>query len=273
MPGSNQETGSAFPDGVTIEDVYVGGRRFELPQRYYDWSFIMAHFPAARGPVRRLLPPEAEALEPVEIVPGTAVVSFAAFEYRRMATLDPYKEVAIMVPVRHEPQCRVPLLPLLSPDRFDVGFWVHHLPVTTPQARDAGVEIWGLPKVVAEIEFEDVGWMRRCTLRENGQSVLTLDAAMGETRTESRQFYAFSLKNGQLLKTLVDTRAQYNAWFFGSGSASVRLGNHPIAWRLRELKIRDVPIAGLFAFSAKSRLHKGKALAPAPPPTMAAPVA
>lgn len=250
-----------FPDGVpvTVRPILVGGiqRPLEIPQRYYDFGFVLAHFPVPTSSVRTLLP--TESLEPVQIVPGVAVVSIAAFEYRVMATLAPYNEVAIMVPVRYEPGWNIPLVPLLYPERYDVGFWVHHLPVTTEEARVAGVNVWGLPKVLAAVAFEDVGWTRRCELVENGQHVLTLTAATGETRLEARPFYAYSLLSGQLQKALVDTRGQYHAWNV-PGCASVELGTHPIARTLRDLDMQTVAVAGLFAFTARSRLHAGQAL-------------
>lgn len=256
---------SGFPDGIAVmpELVTVDGRTHlvELPQCYYDFSFIMANFPASARKIRRLLP--TDSLEPVEIVPGVAVVTLAAFEYRTMATLQPYREVAVMMPVRFEPESRVPLLPLLWPDDYDVGFWVHHLPVTTQEACDVGVGVWGLPKVVADITFQDVGWMRECTLREDGQHVLTLSATLGEPRAAARQFYAFSMHNGQLLKSLVDTRAQYYEWKV-PGRASFRLGTHDVAQDVRELDVQNFAIAGLTAFSARSRLHPGEVLAPQP---------
>src|SRR5262245_27716923 len=108
-----------FP-GVQVEsiDVAVEDRRWrvELPQRYHDWSFMMAHFPASARKVRQLLP--SDKLVPVPLLPGIAVVSIAAFEYRRMATLAPYNELAIMVPVRRQPTVNIPAVPLLFPQWF-----------------------------------------------------------------------------------------------------------------------------------------------------------
>jgi hypothetical protein len=245
----------------------MGQRRpVELPQRYYDFSFIMAHFPAPIWGVRKLLPDD-DTLVPVEIVPGLAIVSLAAFEYRQMATLQPYNEVAVMVPVRHQPETRIPLLPLLWPDEFEVAFWVHHLPVTTEEARAAGLTIWNLPKVVADIRFKDVGWMRHCSLHEDGQHVLTLSSRIDETRRDARAFYALSMQRGKLLRSLVDTQADYHAWFV-PGGASFRLGNHPKARLLRSVGMWNVAVAGLYASSARSRLHPGVVLPrrPALPP-------
>jgi hypothetical protein len=251
-------TRQPFPDGIAVQEyqVTIGGRvrTVELPQRYYDWSFILTHFPAPTRRVREFLPDDR--LVPVELVPGIAAVSLAAFEYRRMATLRPYNEFAVMVPVRYKPDRNIPLLPMLWPDRYDVGFWVHHLPVTTQEACDVGIAVWGFPKIVAEIEFRDIGWMRQCEVREDGERVLTLSAMMGETRHEARPFYAFSVLNGDLLRTLVDTRGQYYTWYV-PGRASFSLGRHDVSEALRELEVENLAIAGLFAFNAKSRLHPG----------------
>lgn len=245
----------AFPDGIAVDSapVTVDGRThpFEVPQRYYDWSFFLAHFPASARQVRTLLP---AGLEAVEIIPGTAVVSLAAYEYRTMATLKPYNEAAVLVPVRHAPESSVPLLPLLCPEKYDVGFWVHYLPVTTQEACDIGRQVWGLPKVVADITFKDVGWMRQCTVKENGQPVFIFSSSVAETRAESRQFYAFSVLNNQLKKSLIDTRGDYHAWSV-PGGASFELGTHPVAQQLRALQVRNLGIAGVFASSARSRLH------------------
>jgi hypothetical protein len=251
-----------FPDGIAVtqHQFTVDDRThdIELPQRYYDFSFILAHFPAPSRGLRGLLPDDR--LDLVEIVPGLGVLSLAAFEYRHMATLQPYNEVAVMVPVRWEPKTSVPLLPLLWPDEYRVGFWVHHLPVTTQEACDAGVAVWGLPKVVAKITFQDVGWTRRCELWEDGEHVLTLSARTGETRRQPRRFSAISCLNGELLTALVDTRAEYYAWNV-PGQASFTLGTHPVAETLRHLDVQNFAIAGLFAFAARSRLHPGRVLA------------
>jgi hypothetical protein len=261
-------TPTTFPDGIDVvpKTFTLDGHTWtvEVPQKYYDWSFIMAHFPASAARVRALIP--TDTLQPVELLPRVAVVTLAAFEYRHPATLAPYNEVGIMVPVRYKPTSKIPLLPLLWPDHYDVGFWIHHLPVTKEEARAAGVHFWNFPKVVAEITFRDVGWMRECELREKGQHVLTLSAPVGETRTESRQFYAFSVMNGQVLKTLVDTRAPYYAWNV-PGQASFELGDHEVAQQLRDLEVQNLAIAGLYATSARSRLHPGAVLTTVAPPS------
>ena len=118
---------------------------FMLPLRYYDWSLMLANFPAPTASIRALLP--SRTLVPVELLPGLSVVTLVAFDHRRVEGLDRYQEVSVMMPVRLKPRWNVPLLPLLFPHWFpDLGFWVEHLPVTSQPACDAGVAIWGFPK-------------------------------------------------------------------------------------------------------------------------------
>ena len=56
----------------------------------------MAHFPVPAGAVRTLLP--TNKLKPALLMPGTALLSLAAMEYRQIADVAPYNEFAIMVP-------------------------------------------------------------------------------------------------------------------------------------------------------------------------------
>ena len=231
----------------------------ELPQRYYRFSFMIASFPAPTRCVRRLLPNDD--LVAVEIAPGIAVVTLGAWQYLpRIANLDPYNEFALMVPVRYKPERYVPLLPLLQPDAFDVAFWIDYLPVTTAQARDAGIGIWGYPKVVADIKFSDVGWMHTCRLTDEDGDALLFSSAMGETRPQGRDFYTYSIRNGELLHTRIETRGQYHVWNT-PGQASFELGNHPIANKLRYLEVKNLAVGGLYARGVKMRLYEGTRVA------------
>ena len=139
-----------FFAGVNIQEVELStGVRIGLPRRYYDWSGIMAHFPVPAAAVRKLLP--TDELKPAQLVPGIAMLSLMAIEYRKIADVPPYNEFAIMVPVLYEPTVNIPGLPLVLPHWFKrFGLYVHHMPVTTQVACDVGIEIWGYPKIVAK---------------------------------------------------------------------------------------------------------------------------
>jgi len=244
-----------FFAGVKIEKIQLStGVRIELPVRYYDWSAIMAHFPAPAAKVQELLP--TDRLKPAQLVPGTAVVSMVAMEYRHIADIEPYNEFGIMVPVLYEPAVNLPALPLLFPHWFKrFGFYVHHLPVTTQEAYDFGVEIWGYPKIVGEISFDDVGEMRRCRLRSKGKDIATLEVRKLYTKARYMNFHSYTVKNGQLLRTLIQTQGQYGIARF-SGGASYTLGEHPIAEELRAIGMGERAVECLYAPQVKSMLYR-----------------
>jgi hypothetical protein len=237
--------------------VQAGARShpFELPQRYYDWSMMLASFPASASRVRRLLP--STKLAPVQIVPGLGLVSLAAFEYRQAATLAPYNEVAIMIPVRCQARVNFPLLPLLFPSWFkDLGFYVVHLPVTTQEACDIGVSLWGFPKFVADIRFREEEGVRRCHLRHDGKHILTFEAKVPRNEAERfKDYLAYPVKDDYLLKTQVQTKARYAERRFPFG-ASFQLGDHPIAEQIRELRPWQIALGRLYGVQAKSLLNE-----------------
>jgi hypothetical protein len=234
---------------------------FELPQRYYDWSMMLASFPAPASRVRRLLP--SEKLAPVQIVPGLGLVTLAAFEYRQAATLAPYNEVAIMIPVRCQARVNLPLLPLLFPHWFkDLGFYVHHLPVTTQEACDVGVSVWGFPKFVADIQFHEDGGVRRCHLRQDGKHILTFEVKIPRSETEQfKDYLAYPVKENHLLKTQVQSKARYAERRLPFG-ASFSLGEHPIADELRALRPWKIALGRLYGVQAKSLLNEASARIP-----------
>ena len=245
---------TAFFDGVPVEDRELStGARIGLPVRYYEWSGIMAHFPAPAAALRKLLP--TSRLRPAELFPGIGILTMAAMEYRRIADVEPYNEFGIMVPVLYEPRLPVPGLPLLAPDRFKrFGLYVHHLPVTTQAAYDFGVEIWGYPKFVAEISFEETERVRRCRLRADGKQIATLEVVKSTTAGRTLDLFSYTVKDGQLLHTRIEAQGQMaSARFRGGGACD--LGDHPIAEELRAVGMRRTAVERLYAPHVQSLLH------------------
>lgn len=252
---------TAFFDGVEVEQTELStGTFIGLPVRYLEWSAMMAHFPAPTAAIRRLLP--TDRLKPAELVPGTGIVSLAAMEYRRIADVEPYNEFGIMVPVLYEPARNVPGLPLLMPDRFErFGLYVHHLPVTTEEARVFGVELWGYPKFVAEIGFEETGRARRCRLSCDGKAIATLEVAKSATRARPMNLFSYTVKDGQLLRTRIQAEGQMSSARF-RGGASCDLGDHPVAEELRDLGMRRTAVERLYAPQVQSMLHRASVRMP-----------
>ena len=113
----------------------------------------------------------------------------------------------------------------------------------TQIAYDAGVEIWGLPKFIAQIEFEETRNQRRCVLQADAKEILTLEVANRDRdlKSETYDFQTFSMKDKMLLKTPVHSCGQ--VWASRKAdSASLHLGNHPVSEELRALKLNTKPL-------------------------------
>ena len=245
---------NGFFEGVTLKKIELStGKHIRMPVQYLDWSAIMAHFPAPAEGLRKLLP--TDRLTPALLAPGTGVVTLVAMAYRHINDVAPYNELGIMVPVLYEPPVNVPGLPLIFPERFNrFGLYVHHLPVTTQEAYDFGVELWGYPKFLSEITFEDSSQQSACSLRVDGQEVLAFQVTKRPTRKRSMDFYTYTVLDGQLLRTRVQTQGQYGTARF-RGGASFTLGDHPIAGELRSLDIGAKPVEVYSIPSLQSLLH------------------
>lgn len=242
----------AFADVPTTTVLNSGGRRFAFPARYEDAAFIQAAFPASAHEVAKLLP--SPRLKPVQLTPGRSMLAFFAAEYRRVVQIQPYNEFGVMVPVLYSPHVNVPLLPVLFPERFPrLAYYVYSLPVTTEEARDGGIEFWGLPKFLAEIEFEETPSLRRCSLLADGKDILTLDVEKGPTTHTQDETPLYSLKNGWLLKTMTQWEGEYSIRQF-QGGATLTLGDHPLAETLRHLQMGSKAVYRSYAPMAEGLL-------------------
>lgn len=233
-----------FFEGVKFEELEYFGRSFKFPVCYIDLSRISAFFPAPANRVKDALP--TERLKPVEIKPGIAMVSFTGFEYREIDRLEPYNEFGVSVPVQYKRDEGSQGLP---------GLYVVHLPVTTEEARWGGVELYGFPKFIAEISFEDSGEMRRCRVRAEGKDIITLEVKKLDTSLVSDDLYAYTVKDGQLLRTHAQTKGQLGTSSL-PGDASYKLGNHHIAKELQRLEIGGTALRCSYSPKMQMMLHK-----------------
>ncbi len=243
-----------FFDGITTEQVTLStGARIGLPVRFYDWSMMMAHFPVPAAGVRKLLP--SDKLKPAQLIPGLAVVTLAAIEYRQIADVGPYNEFGIMIPVLYQPAVNLPGLPLLFPQWFrQFGVYIRHLPVTTEEALVYGVELWGDPKFIAEINFEETGRQRRCQLRAEGKDILTLEVEKVATSERFVNYYTYTVKDGRILRTLMQFQGEIGVARL-RGGASCILGDHPVADELRALDLCKTAVERIYAPRVQSLLY------------------
>lgn len=238
---------------TTTQHTMKSGREIALPIKYRNTVGMVAHFPASANKVKKLLP--SPNLTPVSFVPGVAILSVAALEYREISDFEPYDEVSIMVPVQYRPKINVPGIPLLFHNQFEtLGFYVIHLPVTTQQSMDLGIELWGFPKFVADIEFTDDANCRTCRLVDGGELILELKVQKRKVKPTYKSYYTYTTFDDQLVRTKIETtESSFTRRMLGG--ADLRLGDHAIAQQFSGIGLRSRAVEYSYASSADSLLY------------------
>lgn len=245
-----------FQQITVFQSIDTASGPITVPILYHDASAMWVYFSAPIHKVQSLLP--SNRLKPISLGNGNALYGVVCFEYRE-TTIGSYNEVGIGAPCRLDPFVNIPLLPALFDRFFNVGFYVQYLPVTTQIAYDAGVDIWGLPKFMAQIKFEESSSKRRCILHVDSTEILTLEVSLPDRalKQDTYDFHTFSVKDQSLLKTPVQTIGQFWA-SRNAESAQLHLGIHPIADQIRKLQLDTKPLKTIFYPTTRIILHAAK---------------
>jgi hypothetical protein len=236
-----------------------------LPILYYDNSTLMALFWVDHAVAQALVAPAG--LQAVRFGGGKAMLAVAFYEYRDTA-IGPYNEAGTAIAVL-PPGARAPALPLLSLynslDKRHIGFHVLDLPVTTAAACAAGRDIWGYPKFITPIGFDLQGdrFEGRIAdpvgqgdlLKLSGQAGIGISGPLLD-------LVLYSRVDGQLLRTLVNTRGGGKACLPGSMRLSVSdRSTHPMARHLLQCGLGDArPWMVMHTHRLQLRLNKGAAI-------------
>ncbi len=194
--------------------------------RYYDWLMMTASFEAPAANAARFLP--SKSLKPVQTAPYLTTITLMAMAYRQIDALPPYNEFGVLLPVVYKND--------VSDEPI---YWVITLPVTTLEARDAGVMLYGYPKFVADIAFEHDGVASRCRVEAEGQTIISLEVDHRATTSQSFDLCTYTIKDDNLLKTRIRVQGEVGV-SQAEGGAEFLLGNHPLAEKLRTLEMSAV---------------------------------
>lgn len=224
----------------TGETVDIDGHRVEVPIRYHRTDAYLAVFSADTDAVRAMLP--SRRLHPVRLGRGRAAVGVMSYNYLETG-VGAYGEIGIAAMCTLD-RPRTPLTPLLRESRDpSFGAFVWHLPVTTRIARDAGRAIWGYPKFVADMAFEERPEVRQVTMREGGRDILRVRVRRrGRPITETNPLVTFTEHDGEMIRTVIATRAVHQLGL-GRNQGHLELGDHPVADELRSLDISTDTVA------------------------------
>lgn len=215
----------------------AGGYEYRTPTFYQDMTTLNVAFLTPQRRIRKLLP--SRKMKPLRMTPRHGITAITAFEYRE-SDIGPYNEVAISFPVtmgdRRPPMFFGTMRALQEPTAY-----VWQLPVTTEIARYGGVELYGFPKFIAEIEFtSDNGWIT-CHLAADGKDIFTLKVREMKTKRGERSLtHALTIKEKRILRSEIVTNVQKVGQSRRKDDVKLELGDHEIAKALQKLNLGRV---------------------------------
>ncbi len=171
-----------FFEGIGQEPISFHGYTARAPLFFRDLGMIAAVFTADLERVRALMPDAR--YHPLTILPGRALLAIHAMRYRD-SDVGPYDEVSVSIGVTMGRAARIGAFAAASAMRAgDYHAHIVRLPVTTDAALHGGIDVFGYPKVIAQIAFDDDAGRRRRVWRDpaSGETILTLDGPALQTR-------------------------------------------------------------------------------------------
>ncbi len=237
---------SEFFSGIKQWEFERNGHEFKLPVFYYDTTSFSAIYTGATRCIKALLPHPS--MKPIELYPGRCLVTFTCLEYRK-TDIGPYNEVVIACPISfgHRPIPGVTAATQMARHSYTTFIW--QLPVTTEIARAGGVEFYGYPKFLADIDFELDGEWIRCDLTEGGDKILTLEGRVLRTgKGKVTRLVSYSVSDGIPLRANVLQNPIELGHSNKRDAARLSLGGaHPIATTLEGIGLSKHPIAYQFS--------------------------
>ncbi len=219
----------------------IEGQSLGFPSLYPDGSSAVGLFSVPSSVAQELIRDSGFCV--AEILPGRAALSLACVNYRE-SDCGIYNELALSFFVKpiHGRPSRIPYLGTwLDIALNNSATFVWKLPVTTKLANDAGILMWGFPKTIEEIDYEQTDGRARFTLRMDGREVLRYSVDASGTRHQPGTVSAvYTMYEGAPHVSLLQNDAHDVGIRVGDGRLS--LGDHPIADDLRRLGLPRRPV-------------------------------
>ncbi len=247
-----------FFKGIKQWEFEAQGRKGMLPVFYYDNSSMSAIYTAKTSEARKLLP--LKEMNPVEFLPGRCLVAFTAFEYRK-TDIDPYNEFSIAFLISYN-RAQIPGLTALKgllANTFSAYVW--QLPVTTEIARIGGVELFGYPKFLAGIKFNQGKEWRECELSEGNRKILNFRGkVLPGSPAKVTRYVTYSVLDRIPLAANIYTNPLEFKQSISGDDAAVELGDHQIAETLKQIGLSKKPLVYQFSPLTEVILFGGRNL-------------
>ena len=197
-------------------------------------------------------------IKPVRITRGRSLVAFSCYIYRKVLGVAPYNEIAMTIPVMVDPAVNVPVLPMLTPWFKEFGYYVFSMPVTSLENQIRGLKIWGLPKVVQEIDIrEEDGDCVTTAKEEDGTPYFDLRVpTQGKPMEFDVSSNLYSNLDGRLLESETNFQGTFNVNKFPAllfkkdvvpDRTYLTIGDTPSGRVLEELEIEPHPFQTRYA--------------------------
>ncbi len=173
--------------------------------------------------------------EVAQVAPGWAVFSLTCVDYRE-SDCGEYREISMAFFVKKTGRSfGIPYVGTwLDIIRNKAATYVWKLPVTSQLACDAGVQMWGLPKTVEDIDMDFSGDYVTFNLHIDGQRVLSYTVrAVGKRSRPHKVSTLYSVYEGSPHVTRFVHK--YGSMGTQLRGGALSLGTHPIAEQLRGL--------------------------------------
>lgn len=218
----------------------AGPRSYEIEGQTVTMPLVVDHADAGvatflvnASAARDLLP--GSELDVVELFPGQALFTISCIDYIEIS-LGRYSEISLSFFVRERGQ--TPAIPYLGSladlIRGRLPTYIYRLPVTTTLSREAGIQIWGFPKVLNDIRFRTRGDRYQCAWDADGKKVFRFSVQRGGNRTiREAELATYSHIDGVLHSTRFVQAVDELGMRLGG--ARIELGDHPVADELRSL--------------------------------------
>jgi hypothetical protein len=222
----------------------IQGRAVTFPVEVRDASAAIAGFLVSSRAANELV---GDAFEIVDFLPGRTLFMLGCIDYKDN-DLGDYNEVAMNFFVRLRGASKgFPYVPYLSAWRAMAGGGMPShswkMPVNQSFTRDAGSIIWGFPKTVERIDFDNSREGRfHGLLGMNGQRVFEIDMPCGGDKAQpAMKGLAYSYIEGVPHET-VFTQQTSGLGVSRGRSVEFSLGDHAIADDLRSLGLPRTPL-------------------------------
>ena len=241
-----------FFSGIQQIDIKAEEFEFKVPLFYRNMRSMLAVYPAHLSEIRRLMPDRR--LSPAQLVPGIGAVMLGALEYHDSG-IGPYNEFSFAIMVNSPEFLALPGYNMMRQQlRMYNHVYIHRLPVDTRIALVGGL-LFGFPKFMATIEFDDTDQWTSCEVKKGKDLLWRLNGRkIPATRSDEMRLFAHMYLQGQP----IGLEFRLNVLEYGRSikpaDTELELGNHPIAAELKNLLLSSKPLMYLNATKAQGML-------------------